>query len=531
MTIATITHKTMKKLLLLSIFILTALSASPQPKREFRGAWIQCVNGQYLGKSPQQLREMLASQLDVLSRAGINAIMFQIRAEGDALYPSAIEPWSRYLTGNQGVAPADGWDPLAWMVAECHSRSMECHAWINPYRAKTAGTKTVAQNHISRTHPERLFQYGDLLIFNPALEINRQYTCMVIEDILKRYDVDGLHMDDYFYPYPTAGQTIPDESFFRSDSRGFSSIDDWRRDNVNLLIQDIHQLVRRVKPWVKFGISPFGIYRNSPDGQNSKQGSATRGTQNYDDLYADIVLWQEREWVDYLIPQIYWNIGYKVADYEILCRWWNDYCGKRPLYIGQDVERTVKEADPKNPNQHQMISKYAIQRSLSNIQGSCQWYAAAVVDNPGNYRTMLEQVYHSRPALQPSMPWIDNKRPKKPGKLKLQVVTGTAPSILKLSASVTQFQSVVADNELSPGIYLTWTAPKAKQELDRAQWYAVYRFEKGEKVSITDDDATHLVAVTREPRYLLEGNQTGCTFVVTALDRLQNESKPVKIKF
>ena len=481
-----------------------------QPKREFRGAWIQCVNGQYLGKTPQQLRSMLSEQLDVLHGAGINAILFQVRAEGDALYRSDLEPWSRYLTGTQGKAPDDGWDPLAWMVEECHKRSMECHAWINPYHDKTAGTKEVAVNHVAATHPERLFQYGDLLIFNPALEINRQYTCMVIEDILKRYDVDGLHMDDYFYPYPTAGQSIPDEANFRADPRGFTSIADWRRDNVNILIQEIHDLVRRVKPWVKFGISPFGIYRNSPDGKNSKEGSATRGTQNYDDLYADIVLWQEREWVDYLIPQIYWNIGYAVADYEVLVHWWNDYCGHRPLYIGQDVERTVKEADPKNPQVHQMISKYALQRSLPNVQGSCQWYAAAVVNNPGNYRTMLEQEYHKRPALQPLMPWIDKKAPKKVGKLKIQIVAPQA--------------SVVN------GIYLAWKEPKAKKELDKATRYAVYRFAPGEKPTLTPDDASHLVAIVSEPRYLLQGNQTGCTFVVTALDRMQNESKGVKVK-
>ena len=507
----------MKRFALFNVYILALLHfliftfppstlCFAQPKREFRGAWLQCVNGQYLGKSPQQLRDMLSDQLDVLHGAGINAILFQVRAEGDALYRSDIEPWSRYLTGTQGLAPSDGWDPLAWMVTECHRRGMECHAWINPYRAKTAGTKEVATNHIAATHPERLFQYGDLLIFNPALEINRQYTCMVIEDILKRYDVDGLHMDDYFYPYPTAGQVIPDQNNFAVDPRGFSSIEDWRRDNVNLLIREIHDLVRKVKPWVKFGISPFGIYRNSPDGTNSEKGSATRGTQNYDDLYADIVLWQERGWVDYLIPQIYWNIGYNVADYEVLAHWWNDYCGHRLLYIGQDVERTVKEADPKNPNIHQMISKYTLQRSLPNVQGSCQWYAAAVVNNPGNYRTMLEREYHKYPALQPLMPWIDKKAPKK---------------VSKLSVSF---------ERNSGQIYLTWKAPKAKKPLDEATRYAIYRFAPGEKVSITADDASHLVAVVGEPRYHLQGNQTGCTFVVTALDRLQNESKAVKVK-
>lgn len=503
----------MKKLILFIIIGITALSANAEryPKREFRGAWIQCVNGQYLGKSSQQIRTMLAQQLDVLQKAGINAILFQVRAEGDALYMSPYEPWSRYLTGQQGKAPDDGWDPLAWMVEQCHTRGMECHAWINPYRAKTAGTTVMDQNHAAMQHAERMFKYGDLLIFNPALEINRQYTCMIIEDIISRYDVDGLHMDDYFYPYPANGQAIPDQIYYEQDPRGFSNIEDWRRDNVNLLIKDIHQLVRKVKPWVKFGISPFGIYRNNPEGVNTKFGSATNGTQNYNDLYADIVLWQEKGWVDYLIPQIYWNIGNKAADYQILCDWWNDNCNNRPLFIGQDVERTVKESDPTNPLTHQMVRKYSIQRTEPNVQGSCQWYAAAVVNNIGNYRTMLETEYHHFPALQPLMTFIDSKAPKKVSKLDIEFKSG--------------------DGTYGSGkIYLTWKAPKAKKELDMVRQYVVYQFGPDEKVNINTNDASNIVAITTDTKYLLEGNLEGCTFVVTALDRLHNESKPAKVK-
>ena len=472
------------------------------PKREFRGAWIQCVNGQFLGRSPEQSRTMLAQQLDVLQGAGINAIMFQVRAEGDALYQSAYEPWSRYLTGRQGMAPSDGWDPLAWMVEQCHQRNMECHAWINPYRAKTKGTTALAANHAAVRHPERIFQYGDLYIFNPALEANRLYICMVVEDILTHYDVDGIHMDGYFYPYPEAGIPIPDRAYFLQDGRGFTNIADWRRDNVNLLIRDMFHMIRAVKPWVKFGISPFGIYRNNPMGENGKEGSATSGLQNYDDLYADVVLWTKKGWIDYTIPQIYWNIGTKVADYAVLCYWWNDYCHDRPIFIGQDVERTVKGADPQNPAQHQMMAKYDLQRSLPHVMGSCQWYAAAVANNPGNYRLMLETVYHNTPALQPLMPYIDGKAPGKPRKLRLEV------------------------NDMD--VALCWQAPKAKHEMDKAVQYVVYRFKRGERVDFSD--ATHIYNITRETRVLLTGNQKGDVFYVTALDRLQNESKAVKMK-
>ncbi len=484
------------------LLTVSVAAVAENPKREFRGAWIQCVNGQYLGKSMAELRQMLSSQLDVLQGAGINAIMFQVRAEGDALYNSAYEPWSRYLTGQQGRAPQDGWDPLAWMVEECHKRCMECHAWINPYRAKTKGTTQLAVSHAAVEHPDRVFKYGDLLIFNPALASNRLYTCMVVEDIITKYDVDGIHMDDYFYPYPTAGAVIPDFDYYNADSRGISNIEDWRRDNVNKLIEDLHELIRSTKPWVKFGISPFGIYRNNPEGYNSARGSATAGMQNYDDLYADIVLWTKKGWIDYTIPQIYWNIGTKAADYDVLCRWWNDYCKERPIFIGQDVERTVKGADPKHPERHQMMAKYELQRSLPNIEGSCQWYAAAVVNNPGNYRTMLERVYHNTPALQPRMTFIDKKAPKKPKGATVQAIGND--------------------------IYLTWEAPKAKKEMDKAVQYVVYRFERGEKQNT--ELASKIYGTTRDTKMKIKGNQMGCTFVVTALDRLHNESKGVKVK-
>lgn len=499
----------MKKLTILLLTLIIGSVSFAQPKREFRGAWMQCVNGMYLGKSMGQIRSMLSSQLDVLKESGINAIMFQVRPEGDALYKSQYEPWSRYLTGTQGVAPSDGWDPLEWMVEQCHLRGMECHAWINPYRAKMKSTN-LASNHAAAMFPERVFKYGDLLIFNPALEVNRKYTCMIVEDIVERYDIDGLHIDDYFYPYPVAGEVIPDQANFESDRRGFADINDWRRDNVNLLIKDLHRAIHKVKPWVKFGVSPFGIYRNNPAGVNGPEGSATNGTTNYFDLYADVVKWVDNGWIDYNIPQVYWNVGTKVADYEVLCKWWNDYCGKRPLYIGQDVERTVKGTDPTNPNAHQMGLKYRIQRSLKNVLGSCQWYAAAVCENPGEYQTYLRTVFHEYPALQPEMSFIDKKKPAKIKKVRVETVGGL-PAI-------------------------TWYPSKAKKEMDKTVQFVVYRFAPGEKIDLTS--ASHIVHMTNRTTdtkakavYSL-GNENlhGYTFVITALDRLHNESKGVKVK-
>lgn len=499
----------MRKLTILIVAIMTSLALFAQPKREFRGAWMQCVNGMYLGKSSEQVRNMLSSQLDKLQEAGINVIIFQVRPEGDALYKSNYEPWSRYLTGTQGLAPADGWDPLAWMIEQCHNRGMECHAWINPYRAKMKST-VLASTHAASQYPERVFQYGDLLIFNPALEVNRKYTCLIVEDILKNYDVDGLHIDDYFYPYPVAGQVIPDQANYERDRRGFNSIEDWRRDNVNLLIRDLHTTIHKTKPWVKFGVSPFGIYRNNPAGVNGPEGSATNGTTNYGDLYADVVKWVDKGWIDYNVPQVYWNVGTKVADYEVLCKWWNDYCGKRPLVIGQDVERTVQGVDPTNPNAHQMGYKYNLQRSLKNVVGSCQWYAEAVCRNPKEYRTYLKTIFHKYPALQPEMKFIDKKAPSKPRKVKIEFANGQ-PTI-------------------------TWASPRSKKEMDKAVQFVIYKFAPGEKIDLSS--ASHIDCITRRMatpftklQYALgREDLTGYTFVITSLDRLHNESKGVKVK-
>lgn len=490
--------------LLLSFGLLHVYAAAqPQnPKREFRGAWIQCVNGQWNGLGRDRMQQTLTSQLDELRQCGINAIFFQVRAEGDALYNSNLEPWSRYLTGRQGLAPDPYWDPLEWMVAECHKRGMELHAWINPYRAKTKGTKVLDAMHSAKQNPERVFAYGDLLIFDPGQPENRKHIRRVVKDIVTRYDVDGLHMDDYFYPYPEPGIPIPDEATYSKYRNGISNIADWRRYNVNLLINELHEDIRATKPWVKFSISPFGIYHNATAG-SSVPGSKTKGLQNYDDLYADVLYWMNKEWIDFCVPQLYWQIGHPTADYETLIRWWSSQAGKRPVFIGQDVERTVKYADVQNPNTHQMAAKYALQRSLPGIGGSCQWYAAAVCQDVGQYGTMLKQYYHNTPALQPSMPWIDSKAPAKPRKMKLIQTTD--------------------------GPVLFWTAPKSKDAMDKAEKYVVYRFEKGERTDL--NDSRHIVSIKSEPYYVLPENSGGkCTYVVTALDRLQNESKPVKKK-
>ena len=476
----------------LLLFVVATVCANTV--REFRGAWIQCVNGQFMGMSTADMQKTLTYQLDELQKDGANAIIFQVRPECDALYNSSIEPWSRFLTGEQGKAPSPYWDPLQWMIEQCHKRGMELHAWINPYRAKTKTTHVLSPKHIAHKRRDLVFEYDGQYILNPAYDENRQYICHVVGDILRRYDVDGLHIDDYFYPYPAAGCTIPDENLYRRNPGGHSNIGDWRRYNVNLFMKEMHDTIRAVKPWVKFGVSPFGIYRNKKSDPN---GSDTRGLQNYDDLYADVLLWINNGWVDYCVPQIYWQIGHPTADYKTLIQWWDRNASARPLYIGEDVERTVKYKDDDNPNQNQMPAKYKLHDFANNVQGTVLWYAKAAVDNIGNYGMMLRNVYWRNPALQPLMPFISKKQPGKPRKVKM-VWTSDGPMLF-------------------------WTAPKTKSKskdwASNAHQYAVYC--DGTLVAVTSDTFFKLPYVDGKTKH---------TYVVTSLNRIHNESKAVKKK-
>lgn len=489
-------------LVTLLLTISTTLRADNNAKRQFRGAWIQCVNGQFVGLGTTNMQNTLRYQLDELEKDGVNAIIFQVRAECDALYPSKYEPWSRFLTGKQGLAPSPYWDPLQWMITECHKRGMELHAWINPFRAKTKTTTALADNHIVRQQPGRAFEYDGQYILDPAQAANRDYICQIVDDIVTRYDVDGLHIDDYFYPYPSAGHAIPDQAEYQSNPKGFKNIADWRRDNVNIAIKQLSETIHKRKPWVKFGVSPFGIYRNARTAPNV--GSQTTGLQNYDDLYADVLLWVNNGWIDYCAPQIYWQIGHSAADYKTLITWWDKYAANRPLFIGEDVERTVKYSDPANPSSHQLPAKHQLHQQMPHVNGTILWYAKAVVDNVGNYGTVLRNNYWRYPALQPLMPFIDKKAPKKP--------RGVKPVWT------------------SDGYILFWKQPKGKKWHDVATKYVVYRFNNGEKINL--DDNSKIVKITYDTMYKLPyvDGKTKYTYVVTALDRMSNESKAKKKK-
>ncbi len=484
----------------LIILLSSSISVFSQIKREFRGAWIQAVNAQFMGMDQETMQATLTRQLDELEKDGVNAIIFQVRVECDALYRSNIEPWSRFLKGEQGQNP--GWDPLAWMVKECHKRNMEIHAWINPFRAKVKDYNTLSSRHICIKKPECWFEYDGLYILNPGIDENTDYICNIARDIVTRYDIDGFHIDDYFYPYPVAGKSIKDWEQFEANSRGFSNIYDWRRDNVNRFIKQLSSTIHEAKPWVKFGVSPFGIYRNSKN--DPQNGSATNGLQNYDDLYADVLLWVNNGWVDYCVPQLYWEIGNRVADYDTLIRWWNSHCSNRPLYIGESVENIINHRDRKNKSANQMDAKFLLHEEMPNVRGTVLWYAKLVADNRGNFGSMLRDKYWRYPALQPTMSFIDGTPPGK---------------IRNIMAFWTE-----------DGYMLFWLPPWGNDWKNEAVKYVIYCFENKEKEDITNP--AKIVAITDKTYFKLpyrDGKKT-YNYVVTALDRMQNESEGVKKK-
>jgi Uncharacterized protein conserved in bacteria len=469
------------------------------PKREFRGAWIQTVGqSRYRQMNSAAMKHYLTEMVRKLDEAGINAVIFQIRPEADAFYQSELEPWSRFLTGEQGKAPDDsGFDPLAFIIEECHKRGMELHAWLNPYRVKTNTTNTLAPDHIYWRYPERFVQYGSQLFFDPGLPENRSFICQVVRDIVSRYEVDAIHMDDYFYPYPIAGTPFPDDKSFRmyASSQGFSSSQraDWRRNNVNLLIQQIKYTIAGTKPWVRFGISPFGIYRNK---RSDSDGSDTNGLQNYDDLYADIKLWVEKGWIDYNLPQLYWEIGHSAADYTTLLHWWNTHNFEQPLYIGQDLKRSI--------DKNELQTKIRQSREMSFVHGNCYWYGYQILDNFSGVADILKTDIHRAKALIPAYTHMHKGRPDK---------------VKKLTEVFTEDMH-----------FLTWEHKREPLKPEAARKFVVYRFRNNEKADI--NRAENIVAVTPDNFFVLpyEGGNTRYTYVVTALDAFGNESKSKKIK-
>jgi uncharacterized lipoprotein YddW (UPF0748 family) len=389
--------------------MLTSIISFSQLSHEFRAAWIATVEnidwpsrGNY--NSEKQKQEYI-DLLDMHKRNGMNAVIVQVRPATDAFYPSPYEPWSQYLTGKQGKAPFPYYDPLAFMIEEAHKRGMEFHAWCNPYRAEMKiGRSSIAPDHVTRTHPEWFVTYGDKRYFDPGNKEAQEYVVKVVRDMVQRYDIDGVHFDDYFYPYRIAGKEFPDEKSYRLHGNGMSK-EDWRRSNVDSIILKLHNAIREENSYCKFGISPFGVWRND---DKDPMGSATRaGVTNYDDLYADILLWLRNGWIDYVAPQLYWEIGHKAAPFEVLLDWWSKHTYGKHCYIGLGIYRAGSNTAWKDPNQ--LPRQIQAMRKYPEIQGAIYFSSRSFLNNPNGWNDSLQNNYYKYPAQIPAMAWLDGQ--------------------------------------------------------------------------------------------------------------------------
>lgn len=465
---------------------------SPNPKRELRAVWIATVGNidwpSRQGLSAQQQQQEFLNHLNFLQRSGFNAVIVQVRPAADAFYPSPYEPWSRYLSGKQGQPPFPKYDPLEFMLNETHKRNMEFHAWFNPYRALVSSASNPnPPGHVTREHPEWIISYGGKSYFDPGNPSVREYILKVILDVVERYDIDGVHIDDYFYPYPVAGKAFPDAASYNRYNNGLSR-DDWRRENVNLFVSQLSTNIKKEKSWVKFGVSPFGIWRNN---NVDPEGSATRGSSCYDELYSDIRLWIERKWVDYVAPQLYWERGHRAAAYEVLLPWWKKNSGQRQLYIGLGLYRMLNAASYPWNSPNELLQQIKDARA-QHANGFVFYSASNFSKIRPALADSLQQNYFGTIAVPPAMPWIDNDAPEAP-----ELKAGTS----------------------AKGILLQWETVNPHKEKLR---FLVYRFPANQKPDLSRTDC--IIGLTQAASFLDKEGNGDDTYVVTALDRLWNES-------
>jgi uncharacterized lipoprotein YddW (UPF0748 family) len=494
----------MQTRLLTLVFLLISLHMTAQnPKREFRAGFIASVSNidfpssKFLTADGQ--RAEFISILDRYKQAGMNAVVVQIRAACDAMYQSDIEPWSEWINGQQGRSP--NYDPLAFMVAETHKRGMEFHAWFNPYRAAlVASNAGLAPSHVILQRPSWIQTYGSLRLLDPGLPEVRQYVVRVIMDVVRRYDIDGVHFDDYFYPYPQTGLTFADDNTFAANGRGIANKNDWRRDNVDILVKTVNDSIKSVKKHVKFGISPFGIWRNQ---SSDVQGSATAGLQSYSDIYGDSRKWIKENWVDYLAPQLYWSIGFNVAKYEVLTPWWSSVANGRHIYIAQAAYRINNGGTDANWMQPTMMpSEIRLNRTTPSVLGSIYYNTTSLLSNPLGFMDSLKTNLYKTPALIPSMRWKDSIPPNPP---------------TNLTANVNAAQSQIT---------LNWTKPTAASDGESAYYYVVYRFLIGETINLDKVSAIRNITTDSTITSFSDAfaNPASFVYVVTSVDRLHNES-------
>jgi len=435
--------------------------APPAPSAEFRAVWVATVDNidwpSKRGIPTDQAKAELVRIFDKCQELNLNAVIFQVRPSTDALYDSKIEPWSEFLTGQQGLAPSPYWDPLAFAVEEAHKRGMELHCWFNPYRSVHPAQKgPVAPNHISKTNPSVVKQYGTYLWMDPSEPAVQRRSMEVMLDVVRRYDIDGVHIDDYFYPYKVKGPDgnlldFPDGASYNRYLRAGGKLkrDDWRRRSVDDFIERLYGEIKKTKKWVKFGISPFGIYRPGvPEGIKA-------GVDQYADLYADALKWYQQGWCDYFTPQLYWPIKQTPQSYPVLLKWWaENNPAKRHFWPGNFTGRT-NPSDGNWPAQ-EVVDQINLTRRHAGSTGNVHFSMKAFMRDFNGIATTLKKGPYSKPALIPPSPWLGNRKPSEP-----QVLTS-------------KVDDIVRKNRISPvhvkrGWKLNWHQPDAED----VRFYAV----------------------------------------------------------
>lgn len=490
-------------ILFLSFLLAQTYGQSLAPKREFRAVWIATVNNIDFPSSPRQgfaaIKKEWTDLLDFHKSLNLNALIVQIRPVTDAFYPSKLAPWSAFLTGNQGTPPDNSGDILQFMIAETHKRGMEFHAWLNPYRATmNMDTTNLSSIHPIKTKPEWFVPYGKRYYFNPALEDVRNYLTEVVEEILINYSVDAIHFDDYFYPYPVMDEKFPDSLDFHNYGFGFAHISDWRRHNVNKLIEQISKKIKAIDKNVLFGISPFGVWRNDRD--DPVNGSATKASiTNYDDLYADILKWQEEGWIDYVAPQIYWHIGYDRADFETLINWWNEHAYNRPVYVGHAAYKIANNNQDEWYLPNEIPRQIAMNRASEGIDGSIFFSSKSLINNPLSITDRLKDHYYAAPAIIPEIKHLGLER--------------SAPPVLE--------KIKFRKNK----VRLRWKAPDA----ELPSYYVLYRFEDSKTGDFENPESILFISEKAQKKtweYFDESVVSGktYTYVLTSVNRAHAES-------
>ena len=489
-------------LALLLVAVAPGAAAQPAPKQEFRGTWIATVinldwpSCRTCGAAQQQAE--LRDLLDKLQAARINAALFQVRVESDAFYASSIEPYSHWMTGEQGRNP--GYDPLAFAIVEAHARGIELHAWFNPYRVeRQAGNYTTAANHVTRLHPEWVLQTGTAKFLDPGLPAVRDYVTSIVMDVVRRYDIDGVHFDDYFYPYPPAQISNQDAATFAQYGGGLS-IGNWRRSNVNLFVRQVGDAIRAEKPEVDYGISPFGIWKNGvPTG--------ITGLDAYEVIYADAVNWLDNRLLDYITPQLYWAFG-GGQDYAKLAPWWLSQRNGRHLYPGLGLYRS-DQATFSNTlyGANEVPRQVRFNRATAGIQGSIFFRALNITQFPSKgFADSLRTNLYRNPALTPTMAWKSLAAPARSTGLE-RTAPATGPT---------------------PAVGLRWQPSTGGATPVR--FYAVYRLTTAEatNVPLALLDPTNLIAVTGQTIHTDRGVGVGdeVVYVVTAASANSVESEP-----